>query len=143
MFASVFWGYLFASVVLPPKNWCKHRPLVRLLMSRKTRLNLKTCNLWTGQYVTYMSVLFWLNLTHQNGKTFFTSNVKNFHICRWISFAISTFVTVEKKPSVNFSFNVCLPTVFKVAALCTLMIWIFSWKFKQISLLAKLAKLWF
>ena len=29
---------LFASVVLDPKNWCKRSLLVRLLMSRKTRL---------------------------------------------------------------------------------------------------------
>ena len=43
------------------------------------KTNLETCNLWTGQYVSYKSVnLFWLNLPHQNGKTFFTSNVKNF-----------------------------------------------------------------
>ena len=39
----------------------------------------QTCNLWTGWYVSYKSVnLFWLNLPHLNGKTFFTSNVKNF-----------------------------------------------------------------
>ena len=43
------------------------------------KTNLLTCNLWTGQYVSYKSVnLFWLNLPHQNGKTFFTSNVKTF-----------------------------------------------------------------
>ena len=43
------------------------------------KTNLEACNLWTGQYVSFKSVnLFWLNLPHQNGKTFFTSNVKNF-----------------------------------------------------------------
>ena len=43
------------------------------------KTNLQTCNLWTGQYVSYKSVnLFWLNLPHQNGKTFSTSNFKNF-----------------------------------------------------------------
>ena len=43
------------------------------------KTNLETCNLWTGQYVSFKSVnLFWLNLPHQKGKTFFTSNVKNF-----------------------------------------------------------------
>ena len=61
---------------------------------------------------------------------------KKFH--NFKSFAISTFVAVEETPSVNFSFNVCLPTVFKVAALSTLMIWIFGWKFKQINLLVML-----
>ena len=38
------------------------------------KTNLQFCNAWTGQSVN----LFWLNLPHQNGKTFFTSNVKNF-----------------------------------------------------------------
>ena len=43
------------------------------------KTNLQTCNLWTSLYVSYKSVnLFWLNLPHKNGKTFFTSNVKNF-----------------------------------------------------------------
>ena len=36
-FASVFRD-LFASVVLVPKNWCKRSQLIRLLMSRKTRI---------------------------------------------------------------------------------------------------------
>ena len=54
--------------------------------------DLQTCNLCTGQYVSYKFVKnFRLNLPQQNGKTFFTSNVKTFHICKWISFAVLTF----------------------------------------------------
>ena len=64
---------------------------------------------------------FQLNLPYPNEKKVSILSVKkNLHLQR-ISFAISTFVTVEEKPSVNFSFNVCLPAVFKVAALSTLM----------------------
>ena len=36
-----FFRDLFASVALVHKNWCKRSQLVRLLMSRKTRLNNK------------------------------------------------------------------------------------------------------
>ena len=42
----------------------------------QSKLILQTCNLWTGQYVSYKAEnQFWFNLPH---KKFFTSNVKNF-----------------------------------------------------------------
>ena len=41
------------------------------------KTDLQTCNLWTGQVVSYMFVnWFWLNLFYPNGKKFSTSNVK-------------------------------------------------------------------
>ena len=46
LFASVFRD-LFAYVVLVPKNWCKRSQLIRLLMSRKTRLKFPKKNIYT------------------------------------------------------------------------------------------------
>ena len=62
--------YLFANLMW--KTFC-HTGGVNSI-----KTNLQTCNLWTGKYLSYKSVnLVWLNLPHQNGKTFYTSNVKN------------------------------------------------------------------
>ena len=46
------------------------------------KTDLQTCNLWTGQVVSYMFVnWFWLNLFYPNGKKFSMSNVKkNWHL---------------------------------------------------------------
>ena len=69
--------YLFANV----KSFC-HLMWKRFCHSvgvNSIKTNLQTFNLWTDQFVKYKSVnLFWLNLPHQNGKTFFASNVKNY-----------------------------------------------------------------
>ena len=61
---------LFASVVLVPKNWCKQSQLLRLLMSRKTRLkksfeNMLSIALW-GFF--WLFELFFPNLTVKNSK---------------------------------------------------------------------------
>ena len=39
---------------------------------------------------------FWLNLSYSNGKNKSTSNVKEIHICQWISFHILTFHILEE-----------------------------------------------
>ena len=66
--------YLFANV---KRFW--HLTFCHSGWVNSIKTNLKTCNLWTGLYVSYKSLsLFWLNLPHQNGKTFFTSNGKTF-----------------------------------------------------------------
>ena len=53
-------------------TWCEKGFAIGGVNSIKT--NLQTCNLWTGQYVSYKSVnQFWFNLPHKNDKMFVTS----------------------------------------------------------------------
>ena len=47
-----------------------------------------------------------LNLLHANGKNKSTSNVKNFHYSKWISFHISTFHMVVRREHRRFERNV-------------------------------------
>ena len=64
------------------------------------KTDLQTCKLKTGCSMRYKSEnQFWLNFQNQNGKNKPKTNVKKFHICKWISFHISTFHIAEEMPS--------------------------------------------
>ena len=61
---------------------------------------LQTCNLWTGQLVSYNLInWFRFNLATQTAKHFHICKRHLFSIWKWISFAISTFVIIEEMAS--------------------------------------------
>ena len=72
------------------------------------KIDIQTCNLHTDQSVNYKFVnQFWLNLLHQNGKMFFTSNVKNFSHMQMDIFCYFNFCHCRRN-------NFCAVDLFKV-----------------------------
>ena len=59
----------------------------------KIKTSLQTCNIHKLQVCKAVSIEFVLS---KRQKSFRDQMAKNFHICKWISFAISTFVILEE-----------------------------------------------